>query len=234
MRIAFIDESMSPGFYHLGALLLDTSESMQVRQILNSNMALVARDFPNEINPNIEFHGSHIWNGKGNWRNIGDRYRFAVIIHTIEQICKLNIEIILQGINRRKLEETYLLPEPPQFLGFKYLLEQIDRRFDQDGKPGLVICDQLGSPNEHGVYRGHLSKYRRQGTGGAYPRYLDSIADTLHFVPSHESRGIQAIDLITYIFHRREVTRYPSKMENDIISHLWGTLEPRIIWNRTA
>ena len=99
---------------------------------------------------------------------------------------------------------------------------------------GLIICDETGSRSEDNKLRTLLKEWRTEGTGGHFPRYLESIADTLHFVPSKESRIVQAIDLITFVHQRLTVTRYPGELEGAVLSQLWREIENKVVINRTV
>jgi hypothetical protein len=232
MHISYLDESSTPGYYFIGALILDPSHIATVSQVIENLCSLVARDHPTVFDKKDELRGSQIWNGKGKWKNIGDRYRYAVFIHAIEKLAELEIEIALQGINRKKLEDRYHYPSPPHELALKYLLEQLDKKFLRVSSKGIVICDETGSRSEDNKYRALLREWRETGTGGHFPRNLTSIVDTLHFVPSHESRVVQAIDLVTFLHQRRTVTRHPEPLEGEVLNQLWSTIEKKIIVNR--
>jgi hypothetical protein len=232
MRIAYLDESFTPGYYFIGAALVTPHVADLVTQSLNNLMRLVSQDHPNVFSENDEFRGTQIWNGKGKWKNIGDRYRYSVLIHAMQALSQLEIEIMLQGINRKQQEDRYFLPTPPHELALKYLLEQIDRNFHAKSTAGLVICDATSTPGEDSKYRNLFREWKISGTGGNFPRKLENIVDTLHFVPSHASRMIQAIDMITFVHQRISVTRHPSELEREVMNLLWRHIETRVVVQR--
>lgn len=187
------------------------------------------------ISPTLEFHGKELWGDKGPWKGaaLGERFRFAVYEKAVELIVSKDVKILFQGIDQRKLERRYSLPEPPHKLAFKFLLEQIDELFESNATHGIVISDQLGSPTEHDIYRVHLRTYREEGTGGLYPRNLSRVVDTIHFVPSKHSRLVQAIDLMTFILRRKTVSRAASDREAAVLESIWSKIELRVVYNRT-
>jgi hypothetical protein len=232
MLISYLDESSTTGYYFIGALVLSPQDVSAVSDVIENISSLIVQDHPLIFDQSDELRGSQIWNGKGKWKNIGDRYRYSVFIRAFEQLAELDIEIALQGINKKRLENQYLYPLPPHELALKYLLDQLDKKFISQSSKGLIICDETGSRAEDNKHRALLREWRAMGTGGPFPRNLTSIADTLHFVPSQESRLVQAIDLITFLHQRRTVTRYPESLEYEVMSHLWSKIEGKVIVNR--
>jgi hypothetical protein len=232
MLISYLDESSTTGYYFIGALVLAPQNVTAVSEVIEKISSLIVQDHPLIFDQSDELRGSQIWNGKGKWKNIGDRYRYSVFIRAFEQLAELDIEIALQGINKKRLENQYLYPLPPHELALKYLLDQLDKKFISQSSQGLIICDETGSRAEDNKHRALLREWRAMGTGGPFPRNLTSIADTLHFVPSQESRLVQAIDLITFLHQRRTVTRYPESLEYEVMRDLWSKIERKVIVNR--
>jgi hypothetical protein len=218
----------------MGGLILPPKDVPFIEKTMNQLVQTVVIDHPFLSNSMFELHGSHICNGKGPWKNMGERYRFAVMIHAIEKICEHDVEIVFQGIDKKSHESRYHYPIPPRDLALKYLLEAIDRRMEKRATHGVVILDQTSDSRENTRQRKMFKDFQDLSTGGKFPRNLDSIVDTLHFVPSDESRLIQAIDLITYVHYRRKVTRYPEKTEALVLEHIWNVIEKKLVADRTV
>ncbi len=234
MLLAYLDESFSQGYYFMGGLILPPKVVPPVEKTINQLVQTIVNDHPLLSNSILELHGSHIWNGKGAWKNIGERYRFAVMIHAIEKICEHDVEIVFQGIDNKSHESKYHYPIPPRDLALKYLLEVIDRKIEKRETHGIVILDQTSDSRENARQRKMFKEFQNLSTGGRFPRNLDFIVDTLHFVPSMESCPIQAIDLLTYVHYRRKVTRYPEKTEALVLEHIWNVIEKKLGANRTV
>ncbi len=234
MLLAYLDESFSQGYYFMGGLILPPRFVPPIENTMNQLVQAVVNDYPMRPHEMLELHGSEIWNGKGAWKNVGDRYRFAVMIHAIEKICEHDVEIVFQGIDNKSHESRYHHPIPPRDLALKYLLEVIDRKIEKQETHGVVILDQTSDSRENTRQRKMFKDFQNLSTGGRFPRKLDFIVDTLHFVPSAESRLIQAIDLITYVHFRRKVTRYPEKTEAIVLEHIWNVIGKRLGANRTV
>jgi hypothetical protein len=234
MLLAYLDESFSQGYYFMGGLILPPKLVPPIERIMNHLVqdVIIDHSFPSDFI--LELHGSQIWNGKGPWKNIGERYRFAVMIHAIEKICEHDVEIVFQGIDNKSHERKYQYPIPPRDLALKYLLEVIDRNIEKKETHGVVILDQTSDTRENSRQRKLFNEFQSLSTGGRFSRKLEFIVDTLHFVPSAESRLIQAIDLITYIHFRKNVTRHPEKTEGIVLEHIWNLIEKKLIANRTV
>ena len=218
-RTAYLDESLTKGHLFIGAILPSPSASKRISQNLRQILAEVQNNDFFDLSGLSEFKASEIWNGKNSWQNVGERFRYSVLINLIENICNEDIEIAIQGLDRFSHDAKYRYPDHPYFLSLKYLLEQIDRRMEQQNNLALIVIDNQGSNRDQSALRKEFKKYKTLGTGGNYPRKLDWITDSLHFVPSHESFLIQSADLITYIF-RKVTVNYPiSSTEKTLIDY---------------
>ena len=114
------------------------------------------------------------------------------------------------------------------------LIQEEVKQIEKRETHGIVILDQTSDSRENARQRKMFKEFQNLSTGGRFPRNLDFIVDTLHFVPSIESCPIQAIDLLTYVHYRRKVTRYPEKTEALVLEHIWNVIEKRLGANRTV
>lgn len=217
----------------MGALVLAPKDVDQLARKMHDLMQEVASENPGRINGSAEFHGSDLWGGKGIWRNLerGERYRFALADRAIEIITSTDLTILLQGIDRKLLVQRYSLPESPHKLALTFLIEKIDRHFENAGTYGLVICDHVGSSSEDAQYRKDFLELQMSGTGGNSPRKISRVVDTLHFVQSKESRLIQAMDLVVFIHRRRMVHRTLKPNEKVFLDYLWGKIQAKVSYN---
>lgn len=129
--------------------------------------------------------------------------------------------------------ERYSLSDNPHRLALKFLIEKIDRKLEDFDSFGIIICDETGSALEKDAYRDLLREIQVDGTGGPYARKIVRIVDTLHFVSSKKSRGIQAIDLITFLHRRISVHTHASDAEYQFTQMLWGKVRDKVVYQRT-
>ncbi|WP_444949740.1 DUF3800 domain-containing protein [Micromonospora ureilytica] len=100
------------------------------------------------------------------------------------------------------------------------------------------LARRYASPKPaHEVVLSHLLE-RVDGTGGYRSRRLTRIVDTLHFAPSHASRLVQAVDLVTFLYRRMANDTGHDPREAAANEKLWSWVEQRRYhswcWSPTA
>lgn len=230
-----MDESYSEGHYFMGALLIKPENVRLLELGLDQLMAEISSEHNSAILPSEEFHGTDLFSGKGIWRVItkGERYINSVLDRAFQVLSSLEFSILLQGIDKKRLEDRYSLSDNPHRLALKFLIEKIDRKLEDFDSFGIIICDETGSALEKDAYRDLLREIQVDGTGGPYARKIVRIVDTLHFVSSKKSRGIQAIDLITFLHRRISVHTHASDAEYQFTQMLWGKVRDKVVYQRT-
>jgi Protein of unknown function (DUF3800) len=104
-------------------------------------------------------------------------------------------------------------------------LERTNDYCKSHGQHVLAIADEVG---EQAVHRLQLARYRKQGTDGYRSRRLTQFVDTLHFAPSHASRLIQAIDLVTFLYRRMATHTEADPRASRANTALWARVTPLI------
>lgn len=219
----------------MGVLLIKPENVRLLELALDQLMAVISAEHNSAILPSEEFHGTDLFSGKGIWREItkGERYRNSVLDRAFDVLSGVEFSIILQGVDKKRLKDRYSLPDDPRRLALKFLIEKIDRKLEEFDSFGIIICDETGSALEKDAYRELLREIQVYDTGGAYARKIVRIVDTLHFVSSKKSRGIQAIDLITFLHRRISVHTQASDAENLFTRMLWEKVRHKVVYQRT-
>ncbi len=234
MHLAFVDESISDGHFYLGAIVVTPKQVSEIATGIDELMKMVSQLSNGNIDPTQEIKGKELWQGRGIWGDepFGERLRYSIIANLMNVVLQKQPLIHIQSIDSNKLNQRYSLPKPPYELGFKFLLEQIDRQFESLNSYGLIISDNLGSISEHRKQRDKLAEYKRFGTRGNYPRRLNQIVDTIYYSDSKDSRLIQAIDVITYLIRRHEMSRAPQSNEKLFLETQYQNINNYISKNR--
>ena len=219
----------------MGALLIKPENVRLLELALDQLMAVISSEHSSAILPSEEFHGTDLFSRKGIWREItkGERYINSVLDRAFQVLSNVEFSILLQGIDKKRLEDRYSLPDDPHRLALKFLIEKIDRKLEDLDSFGIIICDEKGSALEKDAYRELLREVQVHDTGGPYARKIVRIVDTLHFVNSKKSRGIQAIDLITFLHRRISVHTHASDAENQFTQMLWAKVRDKVVYERT-
>lgn len=87
----------------------------------------------------------------------------------------------------------------------------------------MGICDDVQNKS---VYQDMYAHARRHGTMGRFPSRLSAFTDGLHFTPSHHSRMVQAIDLISYVYRRNHIIKFTDPRAEKSFVGLWNDVEP--------
>lgn len=216
------------------ALVIDGKELKSLERKFHSIMTQLEDAFPNQISRNLELHAGEIFNGKGPWRKAfeGNRQRYEVLNRFSEVLAGLNLRILVQGIDVEKQVIKYSLPTDPRYLSLRFLIEKLDKELHSSADFSMLICDSGASNQEIQHIRDLLIEMQMNGTGGLYPRLITQIVDTVHFSDSKRSRGIQAVDLISFLRHRVELQRANLVKRDSNIDQLWQALESKVVYDR--
>lgn len=167
--------------------------------------------------PEFEFHGSHIFAGRGECRGLSPARRIALYGELVSQVGRHGGRIFVRGIHKgghasRAREKGYA-PEHPHKLAFRYLVERLDEWLEEqqpDGEArkkgtspvyGLVVADEQKEVGRE-IMRS-FAHWRDRGTGPGYrARDIHYLLDTVHHVPSKDSWLIQLVDCVAYLRNR--------------------------------
>jgi len=143
----------------------------------------------------------------------------------VEAVAGQNVTVIARAMDLVGQRSRYTFPDPPHSVVLQHLLERVDECVTERGDYALVIADEVDGQAQH---RADLSSYREVGTRGYRHRKLTRIVDTLHFAPSHASRLVQAVDVITFLFRRVFTHTESDRRSREAKSAMWSRLQPRI------
>lgn len=198
MLLTYVDESFTDRFYWVGALLVSDRAALPLSEALDQVMDHATKTYG--MPPGTELHGYDIFHAKSAWKGVPPRVRIAVYRAVMEAIGTHDVTIIIRGVKRVALAKRYgEYARPAHEVVLSHLLERVDGYAASRDEYALVIADEV---QEQAAHRADLTRYRVSGTGGYRSRKLTRIVDTLHFAPSHASRLVQAVDLVTFLFQR--------------------------------
>lgn len=174
------------------------------RQVFHINKAMdeLAERIYSEDPAKLEFHGSHMFAGKGFWRSIKEKnQRKTHIRHALATCRELHGPWALFGV---VVEKADVSPEDP----IEFAFEQICSRFDAflkrahrngNSQRGLMIFDKSTRETRlQALARDFRTEEHRYGT-------TRNIADVPMFVDSEATRLIQYADLVSYaLWHKFE------------------------------
>lgn len=220
--LTYVDESYTDRWYWIGALLVPEAVAIPLSTALDEVMTDAAKAYG--IDRAAELHGYDLFQGRMSWAGVPPRARIAVYNAALKAIGTYDVTVILRGVDRHGLARRYGLTRPAHEVVLSHLLERVDGYAAMRDELALVIADEVDNP---AIHRSDLTRYRVDGTGGYRSRRLSRIVDTLHFAPSHASRLVQAVDLVTFLFRRMASGAGADPREATTNTRLWSWVEPR-------
>ena len=192
--MAYVDESEGHDFYFLTALIVNEVSHQNIEKGLRNLVDWIDTNHKT-ISDDIEFHGNELRGGKKQWAFCRGNVPLAVDIYekSIEVIATSGAAAYCRGV---KLSTFQNLGVDPHEATLNFMFERIQNHANARGEKILVISDD---GKDTVKYRAQLDKARKYGTWGYKSISIPDIIDTLYFVPSKNSRLIQATDLISYL-----------------------------------
>lgn len=227
--LAYLDESYDADRYWMAALVCPEHTVAPLTAALDEVVAQAARSYPG-VSPTAELHGHDLVHAKGAWAPLEPmlRARIGVYNAAFRAIAAHQVEIIIRGVDRRRLSERYAGARQPHPVVLQHVLERVDECSERRHahEPVLVIADQVGHADE---YRQGLWRSQRHPTSGYRSRQLVRIVDSLHFVPSRVNRLVQAADLVVYLHARMAAGRSTDTRAVKANQALWRRIEKQVI-----
>lgn len=198
-RFVYIDETGKTGqrpFLILAAAIV----AEEMVQPLAAGLRRVAWKHLKWLPADFEFHGRELWHGSGYWKGkqpaeLIDAYEDALAL--LEQY---EIGIAHATINKPGLRARYDGRDDNAYLlALQFLLEKVDRIWSQERK--VLVADEAKEQELRAVKM--VADMQEWGGGEVPGRQLATVIDSLHFVSSRASPGVQMADLAAFILQRR-------------------------------
>lgn len=213
-RLVYIDETGSSGkgakqqdLVMVVAVLVDEDKVTPLREAL---AAVERKHFTlSRLTPR-EFHGVEIWNGTGPWIGKTPDQLLAVYADAIGILETLEIDIAYASVHKDRLNKRWGDggDQRAYLLALQFLLEKVNalraHRY-------IVVADEAKEHELRAVEM--LSDLQSWGHGEVSSNVvLHRIIDSIHFVDSKRSPGVQMADLVAYLLQR--VARGPEHHPN--------------------
>ncbi|MGD2120689.1 MAG: DUF3800 domain-containing protein [Gemmatimonadota bacterium] len=189
-----------------------------VRSIEEGMSALSLRYFGARArHPEFEFHGSHLFQGRGECRDLTPAQRVSLYREIVSLIGRNQGRLFVRGIDKaehaERAKERSYQPEHPHKLAFRYLIERIDewlearqpegKSLEEGSSPvfGLIVADEQKEVDREIIQS--FAFWRDHGTGPGYrARGIHYLLDTVHYVRSQDSWLIQLVDCLAFLRNR--------------------------------
>ena len=205
MQFIFIDETGNSGldldnieqpFHILFGVII---EHKLLLTIQNELLEISKQYYPDIYEKsNFEFKGFDLFKGKSFNKNKTVEKRIEITQKILNIFNKYKLKTITTIIDKKKLKTKYSTPEHPHQLAFKFMVERFEKYLDKNDKLGLMVCDEIKEHEQNLIE--DLELFKKEGTSiGNYDNTIPkNILDSVHYVKSHNSLGIQLCDVGTY------------------------------------
>jgi len=203
----------------MGAFVIDEAYLSELAAAV-ARAAAYAEGFG--VAPGAELHAQEIMSGKKAWKPLRGKHRSAIAIYrrALQELATLpGARVFIDGVDVVRLNARYSYPEPPQRVTLRYLLEAIDRYAVRFGERVVLIADEVPDQVDQGK---RAADYQQAGTGGYRSSNLTAMEMPITFGSSAESPGLQAADLVVYLFRRLDAHIETDARVGVAVRDLWG------------
>lgn len=232
MLIAYIDESERNSFYHIAAAVAEIRTWETIDTELDSFRHFIATTY--NLPLNVEFHGHPLMGSEDGWEPMRAMHREIGQIYTkvLKTICQHDVKFFVQGVDVKRLNNRYRYPNHPHNVCMSHLLERLDDyALSHSADEVIVVADETGDEKRLIDQFGHSKIY---GTGGYKNSKLTAISEPLNFASSAGSNGLQAVDMMLYVWQRDfHVEKEAHPRAQKLRDKLLAIVTPTIVSART-
>lgn len=200
--LVYIDETGSVGkgakkqpLLTLMAVMVDEAKV----QLLARRLKEVAMEHLGWRPAGFEFHGNEVWGGQGICSEKRPNELIATYEAVINLLPELDLELAHSSIHKARLHKKYngSADGNAYRLALQFLLEKIDRH---GGTRKILVADEAKEQHLKAIRM--VADLQDWGGGEVPGRELVNVIDSLHFVESHASPGVQLADMAAFAFQR--------------------------------
>lgn len=227
MLFAYIDESYIAGDVHLvSALVVDGEQLNRITLALDDIIWKTSRVHP-EVRTDAELHGAQLFQRSADWACLREKPKLAFSIYrrALTQIAMADGKWFVGGVRRLdRLPVRYSDPWPPHLIALQYALELVDDYAVSRGETVRVIADQVQDQAHH---QARIEQYRLRGaTPGWKSRKLSSLEGAIRWEDSRSHRGLQAVDLLSYVYLRKRFVLDAHPRPTKVVARLADIARP--------
>ena len=159
------------------------------------------------VTPLVEYHGQELFSGRGPWQGVEPQVRVDEFAKALAVIAEVDACIAYSSIDKLALARRGAR-QSPHLYALQFLTEEIEAwvrsRDDPLCQMALLVADQNHQEEEY-AFELVREMHRSGGPVGSdlgLAKTAEHIVDSVYFVPSERSRGIQMADLVAFILNR--------------------------------
>jgi len=180
----------------------------------------------------VELHARHFYGGGGPWKGIDVEVRKDMYRAVIGLLPAHDCYVSHASIDKPKLAEKYNYPHSPYLLALQFLCEKLDawagtfEKSDPSRSRIMLVADETKEHETRAVTL--VADMQRWGSDLVSGRTLPRIIDTLHYVSSAASPGVQMADAVAFVLQRQQWKKTPPDLADEFIPEL-----AELVWDRT-
>lgn len=225
--MAFVDESYDDRDYHVAALVIPQESVPMLDRGIARASEYATTQFG--IAPDAELHGYEIMSGRAAWKPLRGKYSAAsgIYMQALEGIRESGAKIFIRGVNVPRLNERYRYPDPPHQVALQHVLEQVDMHAQQLDKKVYVYADEVPDQDRHA---NTMQLYSKIGTPGFRASTLETIQHPINSLPSCNTPGLQAADLVVYLYRRLFFHEHRNLAAKQATRKMWKVIAPAVVY----
>lgn len=228
MLHAFIDESYERDRVYLLAAVVATTQ--QLRRLERGLDDVIWKTHKAHGAPtDIELHGQQLFQRTGEWRFIADKPQLAHAIYrsALYQIQCSGVRLFIRGVRSDRLKLRYPAPytHPPHQVVMQHTLERLNDFASARNERIQIVADEVEDQAHH---EARMQQFQEAGTPGWRTSKLERINMPFRWASSQGERGLQAADLVAFIYHRRRFHRETDVRVQGAVQRMRDTIFPSI------
>ncbi|GAB3919108.1 hypothetical protein GCM10011575_29430 [Microlunatus endophyticus] len=192
----------------------------------------LARRHLGHLPNDFELHGNEIWGGSNQWSTKSPGELIAVYEDAIAALGTFNVDVSHATIHKQRLHDRYngWADGNAYLLALQFLLEKLDSYYPQSNK--ILIADEQ---KEHQLRAVKMVADMQEWRGGQVPgAKLKTVIDSMHFVSSHASPGVQLADLVAFALQRKWNQRDAHPESVSVLDRITSAINERTLTWRAA
>jgi len=205
MRIAYLDESYTDTLYFVGAAVAGAASWAAFTKDLSELRSSVSTRFA--LPTDVEFHAAQMFGGRNEWKPLKGKHREVgeITSHILWSARRRGIQYIVRGVDITALNRRYLMPHHPHSVALEHVLQRLEKHgayLKLPPKTIRVIADEMDLADE---LQAQFAGYQQYGTHSRYDdNKLEHLISPMEFLDSRAEAGLQLIDIVVYLYRRRE------------------------------
>ena len=226
--VMFTDEHKGPGVHHEAALILKSSNAAALQRDLQK---LALKHFPDQArNKWVDLHASPIWNRvqetkgrKVDWGATSE----ASVDEFFRQACmainELSEQIYVQRLRVRGTGNAFF-KEPERYYAIRSLIHRVDVLIGPNEGSAQVFCDEESDRRVQRKIQAAIHDYIALGKRSPHNPAIRATLLPINFVDSNDSVGVQAADIVAFVYGRSLANEIKPRKDFDRVVELLGLL----------